>query len=102
SCDELILVSPSFLTITAYSVNAAGNRCTRSNDPEVTVNAVAIWTCVLPGGNGPFTVTRSPLTLARGDDPCMRPVLAAPAGKSNANGVRGFTGAAELFRRSSR
>src|SRR3979490_3275696 len=64
SREDLTLVSASFFTMTAYSVRGAGNRCTRSNDPDVTVNAVPICTCVLPGGNGPFTATRTPLTPA--------------------------------------
>src|SRR5580704_2926502 len=92
SCDDVILVSPSFFTMTAYSARGAGNRCTRSNDPDVTVNAEPICTRVPPGGNGPLTETWSPSTLASGDDPWRIPILAAPDGMSNAKGVGGFTG----------
>ena len=59
-------------------------------------------TNVLPGGNGPSTVTRVPLTLACGDDPSMIVGAGAPSGMSNTNGVGGFTGARALLTMSSR
>ena len=69
-------------------------RCRRRRWPPAARTPTC--TSVLPGGNGPCTVTCGPLTVACGDEPCMMPQPLAPAGMSNSNGVGGFTGAARV------
>ena len=74
------------------SPRAAGKLCVNSNTSLSVGSSKPIWTIVLPGGNGPCTVTRVPLTAASGDDPGSSPDRTAPDGRSNANGFGGFTG----------
>jgi hypothetical protein len=56
---------------------------------------------VVPGGNGPATMTSRPLLLASGDEPWMTVVPTAAEGKVKTNGLSGFTGDAALFTMSS-
>ena len=69
SCGDDSFMSPTFLAITENSLNAAGNRCATSTVSLSDGNSQPTWTTVLPGGNGPWTVTRVPLALASGDEP---------------------------------
>ena len=101
-CGELIAVSPTFLTTTPSCEKVAGKVWEMLTEPSTAAISYATCTSVWPGGNGPWTVTRAPLTLANGDEPCMMPAPVAPFGTSNTNGAPGFTGTRAVFSMSRR
>jgi hypothetical protein len=59
-------------------------------------------TIVFPGANGPVTISRSPWTLALGDDPCMIDAPATPVGNSICSGPPMSIGVRALLTTSSR
>src|SRR3954466_12531987 len=97
NCGDTRAREPAFFAITTICCRAAGKGCTSSTVPPPTGYSAATWMAVVPGGNGPATVTTRPLLLASGDDPWMTVVPTAAEGSVKTNGLSGFTGEAPLF-----
>src|SRR5690348_11278505 len=92
NCGDVIFMSPTFLAMTTSCCIEAGKACALSTVPLPTGYSAAPWMAVVPGGNGPATVTSRPLLLASGDEPGTTAGPTADAGSVNTNGFSGFTG----------
>src|SRR5262245_54131496 len=83
NCGDDTVIAPSFFAMNTGCSNLAGKLWLNVTLPVVTGNVPPISIGVLPGGNGPLTLTRGPALDAIGDDPCITPTPTTPLGISN-------------------